>query len=304
MKYKEYAFVTSVIAQLENLLDRMSPDMVVERMGVENRLKKARAKIAGIELPSPPKEAHITFKGKPVLENEGITSDFGAKAVALFSDIVTTAAAGFSGRLKEMGPIPDRNKNEPMLTGIATGSFGFTLEIPSEQGNQHYFERENNAEEALKAVQHLLEQSTQGSDETLSELASEIHPRAVKKVHDLLTLIGNNEAWFALEFENHEFEFSSPDQVLSCAKRIGEQNIQEDAEVISGELQGLMLRRRRFELQPFDRPLIEGRLGPEISDSSTLLQLYLDKAVTCRMTTVRIGRGNPRYTLREILALE
>ena len=118
----------------------MPPSMVVERMGVENRLRKARARDCWSRTTSTPKEAYITFKGRPIMDNLGIASDFGAKAVALFSDIVTTAAAGFSGRLKEMGPIPNRNMNEPVLTGITTGSFGFILEIPSEQGREGTFE--------------------------------------------------------------------------------------------------------------------------------------------------------------------
>ena len=304
MRFREYAFTNSEIAQLENLLDRMPPSMVVERMGVENRLRKARARIAGVEPPAPPKEAYITFKGRPIMDNLGIASDFGAKAVALFSDIVTTAAAGFSGRLKEMGPIPNRNMNEPVLTGITTGSFGFILEIPSEQGREGTFEMGSDAEGALKAVQRLLGESAYGSDEKLSDLANEIHPRAVKKVHDLLTMAGNNEAWFALEFEGNEFEFSGPEEILTCAQRIDEKSLHESTETISGTLQGVMSRRRMFELQPFDGSLIEGRLGPEIRDAPTLLRQYLDRPVTAMLYTVRVGKGTPKYTLREIRSLE
>ena len=37
------------------------------------------------------------------------------------------------------------------------------------------------------------------------------------------------------------------------------------------QLQGIMPRKRMFELQPYEGPLIEGWLGPEIRDAHVLL---------------------------------
>ena len=303
MNYNEYISTKSQIAQLENLLERMPQERAVERMGLENRLKKIRARITGIASPARPREAYISFKGKPVSDNVGIALDFGGKAIALFSDIVTAAAAGLSGELKYTGPIPNRDRTEPILTGVATGSFGFTIKIPFERDEDRILERENSAGEALMRVQHLLEQSASGSDEELSDRAHEIHPRAVKKVHDLLTLMANNDAWFTLEFEGNEVGFSSTSDIVRCANRLDEQNIPEESVTVEGELQGIMPRRRMFELRPRQGQLIEGRLGPEISDAQALLREYLDRPVMARLTSVRVGQGTPRYTLREIRGL-
>ena len=148
----------------------------------------------------------------------------------------------------------------------------------------------------MKAVQRLLGESAYGSDENVgsrqrdSPEGGEESPRPADDGR-------NNEAWFALEFEGNEFEFSGPEEILTCAQRIDEKSLHESTETISGTLQGVMSRRRMFELQPFDGSLIEGRLGPEIRDAPTLLRQYLDRPVTAMLYTVRVGKGTPKYTL-------
>ena len=97
MKHEEYVFTSSEIAQLEDLLDRLPQDMDVERIGLESQLKKARTRIDGVEPPAQPKWARITFRGEPVLDSSGIEAGFGAKAMSLFSDMVTWTLRILSG---------------------------------------------------------------------------------------------------------------------------------------------------------------------------------------------------------------
>ena len=302
MKYEEYVFTSSEITQLEDLLDRLPQDMDVERMGLESQLKKARERIAGVEPPAPPKRARITFQGRPIWDSSGIKADFGAKAMALFSDIVTMAAAGLSGNLESNGPVPNRQQYEPILTGTATGSFGFTLEIPStDRTGPPAQATDAVAGQALTKVQELLEMSSHGSDDRLSQLTDEIHPRAVRKVHGLLDLMQRNEAWFALDFEGNRFQFRNSEQVAAAAKRLDVRNFREETEAVLGRLHGLMPERGRFEFLRYDNgTVIEGKLGPGIRNPSDLFQAYLDRTITAWLTSVRVGQGAPRYTLMDI----
>ena len=306
MKYEEYMSVVSEIAQLEGLLAGLPEDMVIERMGLESRLERVRARIEGVRRPSAPKKAYVTFRGKPVRDSSGIAAGFGAKALSAFSDAVKTAAAGASGELGERGRMPDRGINEPFVTGFATGSFGFELEIPdAEHGKQERFFSGNPAEKAIGNIQALLRLSSSGSDDErsddeLSVLADEIHPRAVRKIVSFLKLMHRNDAWCAIHFGGNRFQFRDAGQVKRSANRLGKNNVHESEESIRGRLQGILPQNLMFELRRLDDDVvISGKIGRKAGDSASLHRL-LDKPVVARVTKVRVGRGEPRYTLRSV----
>ena len=302
MKYEDYMSVASEIAQLEDLLLSLPEDMVIERMGLKSRLERIRARIEGGRRPSAPKKAYVTFRGKPVRDSSGIAAGFGAKALSAFSDAVMMAAAGASGELGERGRMPDRGINEPFVTGFATGSFGFDLEIPdAEHGKQARFFAGNPAEKAIGNIQELLHLSSSGSDDELSVLTDEIHPRSVRKIVSFLELMHRNDAWCAIHFGGNKFQFHDAGQVKRSANRLGKNNVHESVESIRGWLQGILPQRLMFELRRLDDDLvISGKIGREAGDSASLRRLPLDKPVVARVTKVRVGRGEPRYTLRSI----
>lgn len=299
MKYEEYMSVASEIAQLEDLLAGLPEDMVIERMGLESRLERFRARIEGVRRPSAPKKAYITFRGKPVRDSSGIAAGFGAKALSAFSDAVMMATMSASGELGERGRMPDRGINEPFVTGFATGSFGFELEISdADHEQQERIFVKNPAETAIENIQDLLHLSSSGSDDELSALADEIHPRSVRKIVSFLELMHRNDAWCAIHFGGNKFQFRDAGQVKRSASRLGENNVHESEESIRGELQGILPQRLMFELRRLDDDfVISGKIGREAGDSDSLRRLPLDKPVVARVTKVRVGQGEPRYTL-------
>ena len=54
----------------------------------------------------------------------GIFADFGTKIVGALNEAVTSVAASLSGGLAAKGPIPNREKNQLLITSTAVGSFG------------------------------------------------------------------------------------------------------------------------------------------------------------------------------------
>ena len=298
MRYDEYIFTTSEIAELEGLLTDMPEDMVIERMGLEARLEQAKLSIADVDPPAPPKRAYLTFRGKPVLGSHGIASGFGGLAVAAISDAVALVAAG--ARLQENGRIPDGAQNRPFITSVARGSFGFELEIPEFQSQTQYnLITENQVASALDKVQELLIASSKGSDDKLSDLADEIHPRAIKKVADLLDIMANNGAWFTLQFGEFECRFDSDTQVKESARRL-RHDVHESAETIQGYALHVLPEGRLFELSRTDNDdIISGKLGRQITDARALVE-YLNQPVTASVTSIRVGQGKPRYTLTDV----
>ena len=208
MKYDEYASNASEITYLEALLDGMPEERFIERMGLEHRLSIARERIEGVPVPEVPQKVYVTFRGKPVLEDFGIDAHFGANAIKLFSDAVAMTAASFAGDLKPMGGVPGRGTEQPVITGVATGSFGFELELPMvDRRDKTIPRRDAYVPEAVRKIQDLLTLSSEGTDTDLSEVADEMHPRAVRKVGEFLALMKRNDARFAMDFEGKEFQF-------------------------------------------------------------------------------------------------
>lgn len=291
----EYLSVASEIKELEALLADIPEGNVIERMSLESRLESARAALASLHQQVAPK-ARLTFRGKPVFNSHGIAADFGGKAAGAFSDAFAAVAAGLSGGLRDMGPIPNRDKNQLLITGTAIGSFGFEFELPAEDPS--LFPGVEKAREAMAKIEALLRLAAEGSDDEVAEVIEEVHPRAVKKVHDFLELLVQQQAWCGLEFGDRLFRYADFEQVRASCERLKDENIQETQETYRGEFQGVLPAGRTFEFQPADQAeLIRGKIGLAIEDPDVLNRKWLHKPVTVKLDVMQVGQGRPRFTL-------
>ena len=93
------------------------------------------------------KKAIVTFRGKPVNESHGITAEFSGKAINGLNEMVASVVASLNNNLKFMGPIPNREQHQLMITGTAVGSFGFEFELP--EPKYDIFAEKNGTETAL-----------------------------------------------------------------------------------------------------------------------------------------------------------
>ena len=89
--------------------------------------------------------------------------------------------------------------------------------------------------------------------------------------------------------------------MATSAERLGSDNVVELRENIVGTLYGLMTGKGLFELIREDgRTIIEGKLGPEMKKSTVWLREQYDKEIEASITSLRVGQGKPRYTLRSV----
>ena len=305
MRYEEYAYDASEISQLENILSKMPEERVVERMGLEYRLSIARERIKRVPIPEVPQRVYVTFQGRPVREDSGIDANFSSTAMKLFTDIVATAAASFAGDLKSMGTIPGRRIGQSVITGVATGSFGFELELPTVGREMASVEgNDNDVQEAVRMIQELLTLSTEGTDSALSRVAEEMHPRVVRKMGGFLDLMRRNDARFALDFEGRKFRIHTNEQLEDTANRLADRNIYEEPIQVSGTMIGILPKSRRFQLNRLEDGVeIAGWVGHEIQDLYEADREYSRKQVLAEIRSVRIGQGDPRYTLIKVSIL-
>ncbi|WP_431050232.1 hypothetical protein [Roseateles sp. L2-2] len=285
----------SEIRELQLLLEQMPDSAAIRRSSLQNRLKSAQAAY-DIEASRPtPERARLTFRGRPVVGSRGISAEFGGKASNAFADAFAAVAAGLNESLRFMGPIPDRGKNQLLITGTAIGSFGFEFELPS---GALLPEREK-AGEALQTMQHLLEASALGSDDDVAELVDAIHPRAVKKISEFLGLLQHHQAWCGLEFKQKLFRYDDLRQLEHSAARLQESNIKEDRASYNGEFVGVLPNSRSFEFQTSEG-LIKGKIGPLVEDPGLINREWLKRSTTITLDVVQVGQGRPRFTLNAL----
>ena len=298
----EYLAVASEITELESILASIPQESVIERLAFEERLVSAKSVLETLPLNQQREKARLTFRGRPVFGNHGMAADFGSKAAGAFADAFTAVAAGLNESLRYMGPIPDKARNQLLITGTAMGSFGFEFELPSPQDD--LFPEVGKAEDALEKMQALLRVSAEGSDDEVAELVEAIHPRAVKKVAEFLGYLVQQQAWCGLEFKNHFFRFESFAQLQASAERLQEENIHERDEEYVGEFQGVLPTSRTFEFKLSDQTgILKGKVDMAIDDPDLLNRDWLHKQVSLRLHVIQVGHGRPRFTLPEMSAV-
>lgn len=291
----EYISVDSEIHELEALLSAIPEDNVIERMSLEARLRTAKETlVTTARHPEPPKVS-LTFRGKPVSGSHGIAADFAAKAAGAFADAFAAVAAGLNENLRHAGPIPNRDKNQLLITGTAIGSFGFEFELPEQEPS---FFPDETAEKAMSKIKALLRLTAEGSDDDVAEVIEEVHPRAVKKVYEFLELLVQQQAWCGLEFGGGLFRYTDYEQIKNASIRLRHDNIQDSTQNYQGEFQGVLPSSRIFEFKIADEEtVVRGKVDSSIDDPGILNREWLHKRVVIRLHVMRVGQGRPRFTL-------
>lgn len=294
----EALFLASEIKELEALLAASPADNLIERMSLEARLAHVREVWSALPAQASQK-TRLTFRGKPVFGSHGITADFGAKAAGAFSDAYAAIAAALNDGLRDMGPIPDRDKNQLLITGTAIGSFGFEFELPEVQPS--LFPEATKVQEAMETIESLFRLTATGSDDAVAEVIEEVHPRAVRKVHEFLELLVQQQAWCALEFDDRSFRFSDYEQIKMSSERLRDDNIQEREESYQGEFQGVLPASRTFEFKlSGEEGVIKGKVDKAVADPDVLNREWLHKPATVAFHVMQLGQGRPRFTLMKL----
>jgi hypothetical protein len=299
----EFLRLASEVQELESLLATIPAGNLIERMSLESRLTAVREALAALPSQHIARKARLTFRGRPVLGSHGVAADFGAKAAGAFSDAFATVAAALDNGLRNMGPIPGRDKNQLLITGTAIGSFGFEFELPtSEQPCLFPDEEEKKAQLAMETIESLFRLSASGSDDEVAEVIEEVSPRAVRKVHEFLDFLVQQQAWCALEFGDRKFRYEDHAQIKAACERLKDENIQERKENYQGEFQGVLPASRTFEFKLLDpeEGLLKGKIDKALGDPDLLNREWLHKPTTVTFHVVQVGQGRPRYVLMKM----
>ncbi|MGE4125810.1 MAG: hypothetical protein AB7E59_11175 [Pusillimonas sp.] len=268
------------------------------RMSIEARLRKVEAELAALPVDErAPARARLTFDGVPVIRSHGIFADFGMRAVNSFTEAVASVAASLTAPLAAMGPIPNRDQNQLLITGTAVGSFGFELE--EYRTEQLTLEDSSPVANALERTQALL-QSTLGDDEALADIASETDPRALDKIRAFLRVLADNNAICELQCGGRGVRFTDVGQVNRSIARLAADNLHESEEQLHGEFIGVLPNSRSFEFKlASDHEIIRGKVSPRLQNVDDI-NAHLNHIVQIQVTKTQVGNGRPRYLLTQM----
>jgi hypothetical protein len=299
MNLQEYKRLLAERVTIQRLLEAIPVEDVLDRSSLQSRLEMVEHELSQVAPPNrEPARARLTFRGRPVVGQHGIFAEFGAKATSAFADAVAKIAAGLSGQLAPMGPIPNRDESRLLITGTAIGSFGFELE-EAPLGNLFDFSDDTIAAQALELTQNLLK-GTVGSDEDLADSAVATDPRAIASIRSFLELLATNEAVCALQFNEKLFQFKDVGEVRRGVERLSQDNLHEEETQLIGEFQGVLPKARSFEFKLADsQEVIRGKVSPSIT-SPDEINSHLHRATTIDVLATRVGAGRPRYVLLKL----
>lgn len=304
MNIHDYRFLLSERGTLKRLISNSPPSDVIGRMSLGYRLRQVEEELEAYKGYSPRLvNARLTFRGKPVVGSRGVDASFAAETVNEFVRSVARIGASWRAPLRSKGPIPNSAEFQLLVTGTATGSFGFQLE---DAAQQPVLEGQvAPVELAIGKVKEILEASLK-TDEELSETIADTDRRALHSIRRFLKKMTDNDAVCALEFQGDEFRFRDVAQVKRSENRLSDDNIREDDVVLGGYFDGFLRKSRgaEFFLAETDADFLQESVGtmlsvrvlPRVTETVKIKEI-IDQYVTVNARVRRVGEGHPRYVV-------
>lgn len=272
------------LAAVEALLGDRSPEE--DPVGYLQFSKRAEALTRRIEelesVPSTGAEVGLFFGGRPVVGSHGILAEFGAKAVAEFQNLVSSAYAAVDGALGARGPVPQRDRTQLLITDVARGSFGFILQ----QADAPQL-----VDSPLKGVlSHsldLLFRAASPDQEAFDRLAETVDGRVLASLCAFFKLVDDAGATVRLVEGGREFTLRREDVELA-RERTEHVSFEENEQTIEGALY-VLPDAGRFELHRVDgKEVFRGVIAPDCLADLTIDGHEVRPGVIGAQRTVRL----------------
>jgi len=251
------------LANVNAILASMPDDDYIGRMGFEYQKEEIETELLDLaRSPDTLANVAIVFHGKPVNGSRSISTDFAAKALSAYQELVAKRLATVeAGGLSARGPIPSKSAATLNITGVVHGSFGFVLEEDDPDSPQMI---NSSVREAVEKVTDVFQKFTSENDETFGTAIDEIDPRFFSSVKSFFKILNDDEATLRVVEGVHDTVFDE-NAVVRAHKRCQEASIGEETISKAGVLIGVLPLKRRFEFKTSDDNIIEGKIGPVFS---------------------------------------
>lgn len=295
MNSPEYNSLVSEIELVKSLIAMAPAQNVFEKRSLTSRLHVLEKQADGNEPGVATEKITITFQGRPVQGTHGINTNFAAKAISLFDEMVRSVSADDADNLQERGRLPGQDTDGMYITGVALGSFGFVIELPKEPS---LYEVPIHTETAVDRVREILRLAAEGSDDQIADVLEYRHPRVLKKVSAYLDYLADKDATFSISYKTATYRYRSVHDVKMAADRLRDDNLIEETVTLAGSFQGSLPDSRAFEFD-YEGQVLKGKIGRGFADPKVINERYLLKMVKVTFHTYKIGQGHTRYILEQ-----
>lgn len=296
------AALESELAGLESLLRASSDDDPLGNWSLESRVADIRAQLESLTAEKHHAEVTLLFYGRPVSGSRGIDAEFAGKALQSYQSAISKRMNSLTGRaLGRRGPIPERSLSRMNIVDVVHGSFGFRLE----EDNDALQMFDTSLKDAVDSVSKILTGISSPSEKDFEQAIDEIDGRTFISIKSLIEIIRNEEARFKILTDDIEQEFDDL-RIERAYQRVERTIIDEEEQVISGILVGILPVARRFEFhQDSADRIINGPIDVHLS-TDFLERIENDEQfigkpslAVVRVRTVRRpdGREKTEYTL-------
>ena len=287
----------SEISTVRRMLDDLPSDAAIDRLSLQGRIEELTDELSQLSHQPEAATARLTFRGHPVVGSHGIFADFASKATSSFTELVTVLAASQTKPVASVGPIPNREETQLLVTGTAVGSFGFELQEHVVQASI----REIKSPVSLAFSQSLeLLESVTGDDDYLTQSIAGLDGRSIANLRKFLDVLASSDAVCNFSFNDRDFGFRDVSQIKRGLERIAADNFHEDSVSFHGTFLGFLPTRRTFEFKTSsEEEVIAGKVSNEIENPSKINE-NLNRAVTIELVSTRLGQGRARYVLKNL----
>jgi hypothetical protein len=155
---------------------------------------------------------------------------------------------------------------------------------------------------AITTTLSLLEKAAAQDDEVMSELITDVHPRAAAKIRMFAEILANHDAGFAAEFEGGSVRLPSGEEARRVVVARRGEDIREDDEQHVGTLLGVLPESRQFECRLADGRVVRGKVDRAVSPIQDFKNAWENKKVILQFRVVSV-RSRARYVLLSASAL-
>jgi hypothetical protein len=295
------------LASVEAMIDRLTDEDVMMRLGLEERRDELRRKLEALQAEDEPTaSAALFFSGRPVVGGRGIESEFGGKAVQVFQDLVAKQFAQDAGGLGQRGVVPNKAATRLHITNVVRGSFGFLLEELDSQVPL----LNSTLKTAVDHVSRLIAAFSEDDEERFEAVVETADERVLATARDFFSLVRQDGATFRIVVGelDRSFDLAS---VERAAERANVTTLEDRDERIAGVLTGVLPETHMFEFRCEGvRGVIKGKVDKEIpaTDLAIYNRDWLDRpslaVVTIRKVLKRGATVRESFTLKGLLPPE
>lgn len=185
----------------------------------------------------------IYFEGGPVVGSHGISASFSSKMLGYFQDLVSEdTAISTVGELGGRGTLPSVDVSRLIVTGVALGSFGFTLE---EATNQEQLLETTVATSIKRTLGKIQSVASEEESDFLSSL-EKMDKRELVTLQKFFSTLDKEKATIRLVDEDKEISLDESG-VHRGRERVDRTQIDEREEMLLCDILGILPQHRKFE---------------------------------------------------------